>query len=50
MEVETHLQIAARLGYLKSDRTAQLLEPSAEIGRMLNGLTQSLEQRLNASP
>ncbi|HEX7449577.1 MAG TPA: four helix bundle protein [Pirellulales bacterium] len=49
MEVETHLQIAARLGYLKSDRAAPLLQSSAEIGRMLNGLTQSLEQRLNAS-
>lgn len=49
MEVETHLQIAARLGYLKSNCAAQLLESSAEIGRMLNGLTQSLEQRLNAS-
>lgn len=49
MEVETHLQIATRLGYLKSDRAAQMLESSAEIGRMLNGLIQSLEQRLNAS-
>lgn len=44
-EVETHLQIAERLGYLNRERLDQMLSSTAEIGRMLNGLIQSLEQR-----
>ena len=46
MEVETHLQIAARLNYVDDSSTQSLLEKSAEIGRMLNGLIQSLNRRL----
>lgn len=45
-EAETHLQIAERLGYLNRDRLGRMLSASAEIGRMINGLIQSLEQRL----
>lgn len=46
MEVETHLQIAARLHYLDDDSLQLLLGKSAEIGRMLNGLIQSLNRKL----
>ena len=44
-ELETHVQIADRLGYLSSDRTGPILGQCAEVGRMLNGLVRSLRQR-----
>jgi four helix bundle protein len=37
-EVETQLELAARLGYLSNERLQQLLADCAEAGRMLNGL------------
>lgn len=46
MEVETHLQIAARLRYIDESGLARLLLLSNEIGRMLNGLMQSLQRKL----
>ena len=46
MEVETHLQIAARLGYLKEVHLRESLLQTNEIGRMLNGLMQALSRRL----
>lgn len=42
MEVETHLQIAGRLSYLDNSSLQTLLDKSAEIGRMLNGLMRRL--------
>ena len=42
MELETHLIIAARLSYLRSPKT--LLEDTAEVGRMLNGLIAHLQR------
>jgi four helix bundle protein len=42
MEVETQLQIAANLGYLKQVEVDKLLEQTAEVGRLLNGLSRSL--------
>lgn len=48
-EAETHLQIAERLGYLKHDRLQKMLSASAEIGRMINGLIHSLEERLKSN-
>lgn len=47
MEVETHLFIAARLGYIDALALNALLEKSAEIGRMLNGLIQALTRKLH---
>lgn len=44
-EVETHIQIAQRLNYINSTETEQLLEQTAEIGRMINGLRKSIEKR-----
>jgi four helix bundle protein len=43
-ELETHLQIAERLGYLNSGEVQSLLTRSEEIGRMINGLRKSLRQ------
>lgn len=47
LEAETHLQIAARLHYLENSSLQSLLEKSAEIGRMLNGLMQALNRKLS---
>ena len=47
-ELETHIQIAQRLNYISFDETGNLLEKTAEIGRMINGLRKSIEKR-NAS-
>jgi four helix bundle protein len=46
MEVETPLQIAARLAYLAQSEVDDLLVKTNEIGRMLNGLMQSLNRKL----
>ena len=49
-EVETHIQIAQRLNYISSDITGNLLEKTAEIGRMINGLRKSIEKRSAPDP
>ena len=42
-EAETQLLIAFRLGYLDEARCNELLSLSAEVGRLINGLVNSLE-------
>lgn len=42
LELETHLFIAHRLGYLVQEIRDQLLEQTAEISRVLQGLVRSL--------
>jgi four helix bundle protein len=44
MELETHLLIAVRLAYVEERRLAPVLALSAEVGRMLSGLTKSLKK------
>ncbi|HUT28870.1 MAG TPA: four helix bundle protein [Sedimentisphaerales bacterium] len=44
-ELETHIQIAQRLDYISADKTSSLLETTAEVGRMLNGLRKSIRKR-----
>jgi four helix bundle protein len=46
MEVETHLQIAARLEYIEPDSLEALFDKCAEVGRLLNGLMGSLNRKL----
>ena len=41
-ELETHTMIAERLGYLVRDRVQKFLHKTGEVGRMLNGLRNSL--------
>jgi four helix bundle protein len=43
MELETHFLLAGRLGYLSVEPTNQLLDQTAEVGRMLAGLIRSLK-------
>ena len=47
MEVETQTTIAKRLGYVKEQSERDLLESTAEVGRLLNGLCNSLNKKLN---
>ncbi|NQT72856.1 MAG: four helix bundle protein [Chloroflexi bacterium] len=41
-ELETLIRIAERLDYLDMNRSENILDKTAEIGRMLNGLRRSL--------
>lgn len=43
-ELETHLLIAERLEYIDKEKLNATLKTTNEIGRMLNGLRQSLEK------
>ncbi len=45
-ELETHIQIAERLNYIADNQSKKLLDKTAEIGRMLNGLKKSIEKRI----
>lgn len=49
-ELETHIQIAQRLNYIDSDKEEQILDKTAEIGRMINGLRKSVEKRSSPKP
>ncbi len=42
MEVETYILVARELGYLERDQSEKLRSASAEVGRILNGLLNSL--------
>jgi four helix bundle protein len=46
MEVETQILIAVRLGYLSEHDAKQITERSAEVGRLINGLSNSLNNKL----
>ncbi|MCW0046427.1 four helix bundle protein [Brevundimonas sp. BT-123] len=46
-EVETHLLIAGRLGYLTPDQLQPLFAEMERIGRMLSALSTRLKQRQN---
>ncbi len=46
-ETETHLVLANELGMLDKEKLNFLIEKSAEIGRMLNGLINALEKKKN---
>jgi len=48
MEVETLIEIAVRLTFIPADARESLLTRTGEIGRMLNGLVNSLERKLTA--
>jgi four helix bundle protein len=42
MEIETQILIAERLGYVDSTKSIPLLERTAELGKILNGLLRAL--------
>jgi len=45
VEVETQILISQRLGYLEPSQSANLLERTTEIAKILNGLLGSLSRR-----
>ncbi len=44
-ELETPVEISSRLGYVPADRSAELLEQAASLGRQLYALRNSLTKR-----
>jgi four helix bundle protein len=44
-EVETQLILSRRLGYLPAGELADLESRSAELGRLINGLTNAIQKR-----
>jgi four helix bundle protein len=44
-EVETQLIIAERLGYIRRDVLEETLEQTAEVGRLINGLANSIGRK-----
>ena len=46
MEVEVHLLLAGRLGYLSSEQTAPALALRSEVGRMLGAMMRRLRPRI----
>ncbi len=44
-EIETQLQIAQNLGYLKPDQGESLLASAEEVGRLVTGLMASIKDR-----
>jgi four helix bundle protein len=45
MEVETQILIAVRLEYLSQQYANQIIERTAEIGRLINGLSNALSNK-----
>jgi four helix bundle protein len=45
MEPETQIMIAQRLNYVGGEAATQVLDRAAEVGRVLNGLINSLEPK-----
>ena len=41
-ELETHIDIAKRLGYIRVETAVEMIDKTSTIGRMLNGLRKSL--------
>src|SRR5712691_6608676 len=48
-ELETCLELACRLGFLMRAENQELLTTSDAVGRLLNGLYNSLEQKIQAA-
>jgi four helix bundle protein len=48
-EVETQLEISRNLGYITSERQTYLSNELSEVGRILNGLITSLQQKPDRS-
>jgi len=44
-ETETQIVLASRLGYLQDGQETELLEQTAEVGKLINGLTKALRRR-----
>jgi len=45
-ELETHVQIAERLNYINEKQNREVLDKTAELGKMLNGLQKSIGKKI----
>jgi len=45
LELDTHLELALRFGYINSESYQNILPQLQEIGRILNGLLRSLDEK-----
>lgn len=45
MELETHIVIAGRMGYVTAEGMQRTLDLTGDVGRMLSGLTRALKVR-----
>jgi four helix bundle protein len=45
-ELETHIHIAKRLDYIDESQLDEMLEKTSELGRMLNGLRNSIGKKV----
>jgi four helix bundle protein len=48
MELETEILVAERIGYVSSKEIETMMRLAADVGRMLTGLTKSLQKRFRA--
>jgi len=48
-ELETHVLIAERLGYINGNHKESILDMTAEVGRMINGLKKSIEKKTGSN-
>jgi four helix bundle protein len=46
MEMESQILLAGDLGYLDREKSSQLLQHTAEVGKILHGLLRSLRNRM----
>jgi len=46
MDLQTHIHIAERLNYINENQNRKVLDKTAEIGRMLNGLQKSIGKKI----
>lgn len=49
LEVETQTLIAQRLSYITREQSSDILTTTAEIGRLINGLTTALRNKLRTN-
>lgn len=49
LELDTHLELALRFGYLNSESYQKVKPQIEEVGRLVNGLMRSLGNRLTSS-
>jgi len=45
MELDTHLELACRVGYLSDEQHQAIQKDLNEVGRLLNGLMRSIKKR-----
>jgi hypothetical protein len=50
MEVETQILIAMRLGFLNQEDVVPITEQTAEVGRLINGLSNALNNKQVETP